>query len=277
MQEGLSLKRTHLPVEMIEGEPLNPNEMSDRQFNMLVKNIDETGITENIVVRPVGPDKYRVVSGHHRLEAAKHLSFADVPVTIIEGMKDEDAAKAQMVRMNIIKGKMSPQKFVALYKSLAGQYSDEVAAEMFGFVESEAFAKLIAKTKAGLPSELKKTFEESEKEIKTIKDLSKVLNGLFSKYGATLKHNYMVFDYRGKEAVWIRCNPSDLQDVYELGNVCQQAEITLDAAVSWLFQSVVKNPAWKKELLASIEKHKGPTAAGTPLPVLDTLNSKNEL
>ena len=42
--------------------------------------------------------------------------------------------------------------------------------------------------------------------MKTVDDLSRILNEMFSRYGDTLKHNYMVFQYGGKTHLWVMMN-----------------------------------------------------------------------
>ena len=75
---------------------------------------------------------------------------------------------------------MNPKKFVQLYQSLSQKYSDEAAAEMFGFAEEEEFKKLVNATANALPPEMKQQFKEASKELKTIDDLTLLLNRLCS-------------------------------------------------------------------------------------------------
>jgi len=228
------LVREFIGVELLDANPDNPNVMDDPSFNMLMDNIEKVGLTDPILVRP-NPDKpgrYRVVGGHHRLDAAKLHGLTEVPCTIITDPSfDADAEAFQVVRHNVIHGKISPQKFFKMYSQLQGVYSEELAAEMFGFVDQEEFRKLINSTAKGLPKELQKEFKEAAKELKTIDDLSKLLNRLFNQFGDTLPHNYMILDYGGKDSVWIRMPKPAFKDIQKLGLICKQNKITLDSVL----------------------------------------------
>lgn len=227
-----ALERVFLPVDKLEANELNPNEMSDSEFNMLVSNIEEMGITDPILVRP-HPEKeglYRIVGGKHRWEVAKLLDFKEIPCTVVtDETFSEDKEKFQIVRHNIIHGKMSPQKFMKLYNSLTNEYSADAAAEMFGFVDEEEFQKLINQTAKSLPIELQQEFKDAAKEIKTIDDLSKLLNSMFARYGDSLPYGYMVVDYGGKHSFWLRMGPSGFGDMTRLGNRCKKEKRTLDS------------------------------------------------
>lgn len=47
---------------------------------------------------------------------------------------------------------------------------------------------LIDDTRESLPPEMRKEFDKAKEEIKTVDDLSLVLNRLFTKYGSTLPY-----------------------------------------------------------------------------------------
>lgn len=261
-----------IPIGDLVPNDHNPNEMPDRAFNSLVRSIQKDGFSDRLIVRPLKDGKFRIIAGHHRWEAARQLGFTTVPSRIRLGDLDDDLEKAQMVRNNIIKGKLSPKKFVKMIESLNKKYTDDVLAEMMGFSETEALLKLIAQVKKQLNPAQKKAFEDAEKEIKTIKDLSTLLNQLFTKYGSTLKHHYMVFDYQGKESVWVRCQLSDLKHLYALGDLCHKYNLTMDSVLAF----VIKNAMSDKALQESISKlpaHPELMPTGT-LPLEDPLNHK---
>lgn len=68
------------PFKLYEGE----------RFENMVRSIKELGIIVPIVVRPKG-DKYEVLSGHNRLNAARVVGLEKVPATIKENLEDEEA------------------------------------------------------------------------------------------------------------------------------------------------------------------------------------------
>lgn len=267
------LERTELSVDVLFPNPLNPNKMSDGEFNKLCDNISRLGFTDPVLVKDIGEGKFRIIGGHHRLEAAKSLGFKTVPVVINRDPDfDEDQENFQLVRHNVIRGKLSPKMFLELYKKYATKYPDDVLQDAFGFAEKLEFEKLIQQTKNGLPKELKAKFAEAAKELKTIDQLAQLLNKLFTQYGQTLKHNYMVFDYQGKESVWIRCQPQHLKDMYVLGDMCFELGVSLDQVIHLLLKKGATDSLLKSEIAQlpkNVEK-----LAKSPLPLVDELNNK---
>ena len=245
IQKTANLVRCDVPVGSLEPNPLNPNEMGDREFNLLVDNMEKVGFTDPILVRihPEHEGKYRIIGGAHRWEVAKLLGFETVPVTIVDSNTlSDDEEKAQIVRHNIIRGKMSPQKFMHLYDSLGKTYSDEIAAEMFGFVDEEDFKKLIGATEKALPDSLKKQFKDAAKELKTVDDLAKVLNTLFSQGGDTLPYGYMIFDFEGKTNIWLRMRKSQKDSFDYLADKCKAHNKNM-AHVMYLMMKSVESGA----------------------------------
>lgn len=240
IEKTKALKRESVSIALLDGNPQNPNQMSDEEFNLLYDNIERIGIADPILVRRAG-DRFRVVGGHHRLEVAKLQGFEEVPCTIIEDDSfDEDQEKFQIVRMNMIRGKLSPQKFLDLYASLAPKYSDEILRDAFGFADQEEFQKLVRQAEGGLPPELKKEFKKAAGQIKTIDDLSKVLNGLFSKYGSSLDYGYMLVDFGGKESVWLRMSQKTKDALMVLGTMCRENQRTMDAMLGGVVQLIAQ-------------------------------------
>jgi len=196
-----------LPVERLVMNVFNPNEMDERSFNGLVASIEEEGWTNPLQVVPRGEDLYSVVAGHHRLEAAKVLGQPTVPCVLLDPEKfDEDRQKWVMVKDNVLQGKLNPAKFARLYEEMVQKYDAEVLQSLMGFTSEDAFAKVYKGVKDALPKELQDALEDVKDEIRTIDDLSLVLNRLFRDHGETLPSNMMVFSWAGKDVLWIRAD-----------------------------------------------------------------------
>lgn len=265
-------------IKRMEPNPNNPNEMTDAQFNMLYDNIDKMGITDPILCVPLpgcdpqtGDGVLRIIGGEHRWEVAKLFDFQEVPVTVVVDTDfDEDKQKFQIVRHNIIHGQMSPQKFMKMYESMGQKYSDEVMAESFGFLDQDEFTKLLRTTAASLPEGMSKDFLEATKEVKTIDELSKVLNRLFAGYGDTLPFGYMIFDYGGKDSIWLRMpDKSTLKFFEQIGKLCIADSVTLDAFMGSVVQMIAKGEIDAKPILAGLDKVELPDKPG--LPTLDSM------
>lgn len=262
LEKTSNLIRCNWPIDKIDTNPLNPNEMSAATFNMLSDNIELMGVTDPILCVP-HPEKecdvaartgwLMLIGGEHRLEVAKLHELPEMPVTInVDPDFDQELQKFQIVRHNIIHGQMNPQKFVALYQSLNSEYTEEVAAQMFGFVEQNEFLSLIRKTKASLPKELQPAFQEAAKDIKTVNDLTNVLNRLFTDYGDTLDYNYMVVDFGGKDSIWLRMQQAEYARFMEFATNCKEASRTVDHVVMALVKKAQSEPEFFAELVKDL-------------------------
>jgi len=270
------LERRDLAIEALEPNPQNPNEMSAQQFNNLYANMETVGLTDPILVRP-HPDKagqYRIIGGEHRWEVAKLMGYESVPCTILldEDFSDDDEA-FQMVRHNVIKGRLSPQKFMKLYESLSEDYTEAVAAEMFGFESEEEFRKLIQTTKDSLPPDMQPQFEQAAKDIQTIDDLSRVLNELFATHGDTLPHAYMIVDFGGQDSIWLRMKKNQKDHFLDLAHRCKAQNRSMDHVMAELLQTLYRGePVDLDALIAACPEVPG--AAQSETPTLDFLDQQ---
>lgn len=266
-----SLRRENLVVGLLVVNEVNPNAMSEIEFNLLVDNIEKMGITDAILVRPLPNGKYRVIGGAHRLEAAKLLGFETVPCTIVMDPEfDEDMEKFQIVRMNVIRGKMTPESFMKLYDSLNGKYAAEVMADAFGFADEKEFRKLVKSVEKDLPADMKETFKDAAKNVKNIDDLSLLLNNLFSKYGDTLDHGYMLLEYGGKDSIWIRITDKTRKELYAMGDACRTHSVTMDDMLAGLIAQAT--PEVLQSIAATAKKVVIPSKT-VELPTAEFLDS----
>lgn len=269
VEKTKNLKRLDIDVTLLDPNPDNPNRMNDAEFNLLYDNLEKTGLTDPILVRDTGDGRYRVVGGHHRLEVAKLHGFEEVPCTIIDDPDfDADAEAFQVVRMNMIRGKMDPAAFLKMYENLAPKYSDEILQESFGFAEEKEFKKMIASTLKSLPPDMQAEFKKASEEIKTIDDLSKVLNGLFTKYGSSLDYGYMLIDFGGKDSIWLRMSEKTKKALYVMGDRCREHSRTMDSLLGQVVQLVAAGEA--EDLIQKAIKNTQPVAMPEELEALPT-------
>jgi len=278
MSDDTTIQRTDLDINLLDDQDTNPNKMSGRAFDLLVDNMQRTGFTENAVVRPHG-DRYRIVSGHHRVKAARYLGWETVPCAVILDPKfDEEAELFQVVRMNAIRGKIDAQLFIDQYHKVAGKYGDEVLQDMFGFSDEDEFKRLIAATAKSLPDDLKSKFKAAAKEIKTIDGLAKLLNSLFNQYGDTVPHGYMVFDQGGTKHMWLRIEPKTFKALQLIGEMCVETETTIDDIMGEVVRRIAKGDL--AELMTEIVEQAPKVVMPTGFqlaPTKDNLEAAKEL
>lgn len=237
-----SMKVEDISVDDLEESPWNPNEMSDNEFNRLAEELQENGFIDPIQVVPLDTGKYRILGGHHRYKAAKAIGIEKIPAVILSDVKwsDEENQKFVNVRLNMLRGKLNPEKFLKLYKEMADKYGDENLQRLMGFVDSDVWTKLVgsvrdAMAKSGLPDEMMKKFDETKEEIKTVDDLAGILNRLFTDFGSTLPVGYMVFTFGGKDNLYVKMK-SELKDkMWKIKDKCFEEKVH----ISDLLQQVI--------------------------------------
>ena len=143
---------------------------------------------------------YRIIGGEHRWRTAKVLGFESVPAIILDGdkWKEEDLQKFVTTRLNAISGNLNPEKFMDLYHDLSSRYDHENLQILMGFTDQEIFNKMTNQARkglvdAGISDEKLKEFDEIAKEIKTVDDLSNIINKLFTDHGEQLEYNFTYF------------------------------------------------------------------------------------
>ncbi len=92
---------TELPVDMLvpfTEHPFRP--YSGEQLWELVRSVEENGVLTPILVRPAKDgQRYEIISGHNRVNAARRAGLKTIPATVRE--LDDDAATLAMVESNL--------------------------------------------------------------------------------------------------------------------------------------------------------------------------------
>ena len=97
-----------LPVEALEDNPLNRFSMAeDEQFRATLASVEKDGFLEDIVVTPAGEGRWRIVSGHRRVAAARKLGKAAVPCKVRD-YPDKLAELRALMGANLHRRNLSP-------------------------------------------------------------------------------------------------------------------------------------------------------------------------
>jgi len=246
-----------IAIDKIVPNVWNVNKMDDIEFARLVQEIRELGFITPIDVVPIeGPEeKYRIIGGQHRWEASKVLGYTEIDCTVVtdEKWKDEDLQKLVSVRLNIIHGKIDPEKFAVLYDEMEKKYGSESLMDLMGFTDKFAWDKLTSSIRdslesSGMTKKQIEKFDESMKEIKTVDGLSSVLNKIFNEHGDTLRFNFVSFSFGSKEGIFVMCEDGAVYNsVKSLLDTAKEKNIKADTAIG----KFVKN--WKDTGIDDIE------------------------
>ena len=114
---GVENEETALDIEIEKIRPFNNHPfkvLDDDKMQDLMESIRANGILSPVLVRPVGNDRYEMISGHRRMHAAKLLGMESIPAIIREMSDDESIIK--MVDSNIQREELLPSEKAFAYK-----------------------------------------------------------------------------------------------------------------------------------------------------------------
>ncbi|MBQ7500903.1 MAG: ParB/RepB/Spo0J family partition protein [Clostridia bacterium] len=105
-----------IPVEYIvafNGHPYKV--LDDDSMNELTESVQESGIMEPLIVRPLeDTDNYEIISGHRRFRAAQKAGITEVPAFIRPVSRDE--AAVMLVDSNLHRERILPSEKAFAYK-----------------------------------------------------------------------------------------------------------------------------------------------------------------
>ena len=73
-----------IPVCCLVAALWNPNQMDPNVLRNLRHSIEEFGVVEPLVVRPLGVDSFEVISGNHRLQVLIDLRYSCAPCVVVD-------------------------------------------------------------------------------------------------------------------------------------------------------------------------------------------------
>jgi hypothetical protein len=224
-----------VPVDSCRPNEWNPNEMNDKQFDMLCRRIKEVGMISPIQVVPTvdsdtGEEYYTIIGGEHRWRAVKALHWTTVPAIILtdERMTSKDMQKFVTMQLNMITGKLNPEKFVKLYQDMVKRYENERLRDMMGFTDVHRWSMLTKSIAEGLPEDLRKEFKKKASKAKSPNEFKKILEDLLGRYGDDMRFNFMIFSHEGLENIWIRLNEEALKKLIPLLDMCRARSIDVN-------------------------------------------------
>jgi hypothetical protein len=232
MESSLAGEFMDLDIEVLDASDWNPNQMDDKQFDRLVREIDESGMIDPIQVVPTDDGRYRIIGGHHRTNACKLLGYETIPCIVLSGdkWKDEELQKLETVRLNAIGGKLNGEKMLALYNEVAASHGAESVADLMGFTDEDAFNKMVGQAKkairdAGLPPEAEKELEKRAGEATSLDNLSEIIYQIHEKYGSTLNQHFMYFDWGGKKHLYVEVDSSAFKSIEKMLKIVKNSGV----------------------------------------------------
>lgn len=135
---------TKLNINEIEPNRDQPRKIfNEKALEELAKSIEQNGIIQPILVRPMADGSYQLIAGERRWRAARMAGLTEVPVTIRE-MSDEEASIFALIE-NLQREDLNPVEEAEGLKSLI---------ETYGFTQEEAADK-VGKSRTALTNTLR--------------------------------------------------------------------------------------------------------------------------
>lgn len=118
---------TTLRLEQIAESPLNPRKHYDpAAMGELVASIQESGIIDPVLVRPLGDERFELATGHRRCRAAKQAGLGEVPA-IIRDLDDKTFIEILNVS-NLQRDDLHPLEEAEGFKTLLEKVGYDIAA-----------------------------------------------------------------------------------------------------------------------------------------------------
>lgn len=120
--EGLtSAHYAELPVTAIQANPRQPRQVFDEDaLAELVHSIQEIGLLQPIVVRPLGADTYELVAGERRWRAVQQAGLTTVPAIVRH--TDDDHLLRDALLENLHRVQLNPLEEAAAYQQLLDDF-----------------------------------------------------------------------------------------------------------------------------------------------------------
>ena len=239
-----------IPIERIQANKWNPQEMSEEKFVELVEEIDEVGFDEPLQVVPIEDGMFRLVSGHNRLKACRGLEFKEVPCVIKEGWT-EDKQRLEMIRRNVVKGELDKKKFTNLIDDLTlGQdIKLQYLIEEMGFgSDGKEFYQFYDHKE--VEKQGKEFDHESDTVEKVVNHTAQVLNEVLEKHGDTTSKGFIYFMYKGKPHLVVSMNIDLVKQVEDMTEVIKTQNVNVN---DFLSQAIFKKV--HKSIEKNEEKH----------------------
>lgn len=256
----------------------NAQTMDDITFDRLVEEIREGGCLVPLQVVPLKDGTYRIIGGEHRWRASMKAGLDEVPCSVLSESRweDTDLQKFQTVRLNILHGKLDPEKFLTLHREMADKYGKEALQTLFGFTEQRGYQKLVGDMKKQmrkvLPKEMQAEFDEKAKASKSAADLGDIIQELMSKYGETMKQSFIVFTFGKQEHVYVQAERGTKKALDKLLFYCRETGEDINAVLGPLLEKeaearlAVLNPKKNKKAKERAAEEQPEISAANPLP-----------
>lgn len=199
-----------IPIGSIRPNTWNPNEMDDETYSRLADEILDVGMIDPIQVVGLEDDTYQILGGEHRWRVCRAIGFTAAPCIVVAGerWRDEDLQRFVTMRLNVLHGKLNPEKFMALYNDLSKRYDEQALRDLMGFTNKDHWRALTRQARqslkdAGVDKTALRFFDKGTNEVSTVDALSSLVSKLLQKHGAKVERSLLVISDGGKRHLYV--------------------------------------------------------------------------
>jgi ParB family chromosome partitioning protein len=144
VERGRNQRR--VPIAFLAPNPRNPRRnFSDAELDELASSINERGIIQPIIVRPVRgtADSFEIIAGERRWRAAQRAGQHEVPIIAIE-VSDDEALQLAIIE-NVQRTDLNPIEEAHGYQTLANEFGHK----------HEEIARIVGKSRVHVTNSLR--------------------------------------------------------------------------------------------------------------------------
>jgi len=183
-----SVDEDKVPIAKIFHSSLQPRkEIKDEELEGLVASIKQNGILQPVLLRKVDEDKYELVYGHRRFEAAKRANLKEIPA-VFRRLSDREVLEIAIIE-NIQREDLNPIEEANAYYNLNVEFNltQEEIAERVGKARATVANKMRL---LSLPEEAKQALLDNKitegharallslgEKSRILKELTKIIEG----------------------------------------------------------------------------------------------------
>jgi len=126
-----------IAIDKLTAHPGNANRMSRANFAKLVRNIEQTGRYEPLIVRPE-PKRgglFQIINGHHRCRVLKKLGYTAADCLVWD--VDDEQTDILLATLNRLSGADEPVKKIELIKRLNAKLNTKQLAKLLPYPEKQ--------------------------------------------------------------------------------------------------------------------------------------------
>lgn len=136
-----TLEIRDIPVDSIELDEANPNEVPERVMKALRVAIMEDGFLQPIVVRPLDKEgTYQMIDGEHRYLILREAGVKTIPAVIDDTTEDE--GRMRLLTLNGLRGSPDPVRQAKVLAYLIEQLGEPEMRRRLGMEEDDMAAVL---------------------------------------------------------------------------------------------------------------------------------------